>query len=124
MKGSENAPVNFIKFKGPNHIFKSIHDCNIALEDVEKEQKELKSDLSHIKQGNPKNRSHEKTKEINNIENLYKSREEVLNLFNDYGKNMSNNIYKLKHETGLKILTPKQMFQRLLVGLAQVKAGN
>ena len=26
--------------------------------------------------------------------------------------------------TGLKILTPKQMFQRLPVALAQVKAGN
>ena len=25
---------------------------------------------------------------------------------------------------GLKILTPKQMLQRLLIGLAQVKAGN
>ena len=26
--------------------------------------------------------------------------------------------------TGLKILTPKQMFQRLPIALAQVKAGN
>ena len=26
--------------------------------------------------------------------------------------------------TGLKILTPKQMLQRLLIALAQVKAGN
>ena len=27
-------------------------------------------------------------------------------------------------ETGLKILTPKEMFQRLPIALAQVKAGN
>ena len=37
-------------------------------------------------------------------------------------------VSKAKHEatkaTGLKILTPKQMFQRLLIALAQVKAGN
>ena len=46
-----NAPINFIKFKGPNHISKSIHDDNIALEDVEKEQIKLKSDLACIKQG-------------------------------------------------------------------------
>ena len=26
--------------------------------------------------------------------------------------------------TGLKVLTPKQMLQRLLIALAQVKAGN
>ena len=35
-KGSGDTPINFIKFKGPNHIFKSIHDGDIALEDVEK----------------------------------------------------------------------------------------
>ena len=32
--------------------------------------------------------------------------------------------YKAKYGTGLKILTPTQMLQRLIVGLAQVKAGN
>ena len=32
--------------------------------------------------------------------------------------------YKTKHGKGLKILTPKQMLQRLSITLAQVKAGN
>ena len=32
--------------------------------------------------------------------------------------------YKAKHGKGLKILTPKQMLQRLPIALAQVKAGN
>ena len=32
--------------------------------------------------------------------------------------------YKAKHGKGLKILTPKQMLQRLLIALAQVKADN
>ena len=31
---------------------------------------------------------------------------------------------KAKKDEGLKILTPKQMFQRLLMALSQVKAGN
>ena len=31
---------------------------------------------------------------------------------------------KAKHGTGLKVLTPKQMFQRLPIALAQVKAGK
>ena len=48
-QGPEHAPINFIKFKGPNHIFTSIHDGDIALEDVKKEQTKLKSDLGHIK---------------------------------------------------------------------------
>ena len=32
--------------------------------------------------------------------------------------------YKAKHGKGLKILTPKQMLQRLPITLTQVKAGN
>ena len=61
---------------------------------------------------------------MNNTENLYKSREEVLKLFNNYGKNMSKNIYGLKHGTEIKILTPKQVLQRLPIALAHIKAGN
>ena len=45
-------------------------------------------------------------------------------MFNDYGKNMPRNIYYSKQGTGLKILTPKQMLQRLPIALAQLKAGN
>ena len=45
-------------------------------------------------------------------------------MFNDYAKNMSRNIYYSKQGTGRKILTPKQMLQRLPIALAQIKAGN
>ena len=46
-------------------------------------------------------------------------------MFNDYARKMSRNIYDSKLEgTGLKILTPKQMLQRLSISLAQVRAGN
>ena len=37
---------------------------------------------------------------------------------------MSKDIYKSIQGTGLKILTPKQMLQRLPITLAQIKAGN
>ena len=37
---------------------------------------------------------------------------------------MSRNISHLKQGTGLKILTPKQILQRLPMALAQIKAGN
>ena len=33
-------------------------------------------------------------------------------------------MFKTKHKTGLEILSPKQMLQRLPVALVQVKAGN
>ena len=37
---------------------------------------------------------------------------------------MSDAKYRVTKATGLKILTPKQMLQRLPIALAQVKAGN
>ena len=52
-KDSKITPVGFIKFKGPLHIFKSIHNGDIPLKDIEKEQIEVKRDLGRIKQGVP-----------------------------------------------------------------------
>ena len=124
-KDSSIPPENFIDFKGPNAIFKYTHDGEKVLEDVENEQKKLKTKLGYIKQGNPRNRLEEQQNAIDNIENLYNSREEVIKMFNDYARNMSRNIYDSKREgTGLKILTPKQMLQRLPIALAKLKAGN
>ena len=79
---------------------------------------ELRKDLGRIKQGDPKDKSPEQKKTINNIKNLYNSREEVVQMFNDYAKNMSKNIYDSKQVRGLKILSHKQMFQRFPVALA------
>ena len=58
------------------------------------------------------------TKCIKNIKLLYKSREAVLKLFNDYSLIRSDTKYKTKYGEGLKILTPKQMYQRLPIALA------
>ena len=61
---------------------------------------------------------------INNIKTLYKSREEVIKLFDDYSRIISEAKYKTKYGEGLKILTPKQTLQRLPIALAQVKTCN
>ena len=106
------------------HIFKSIHNGDIPLEDVEKEKIELKIEIGRMKQGDPKIKSPQQENTIDNIENLHNLREEVVQTFNDYAKNLSRNIYYSKQGTGLKILTPKQMLQRLPIALAQIKAGN
>ena len=69
-----------------------------------------------------------KKETINNIEKFYKSREEVINFYRDYIEILSDANYDAKENKtkgkGLKILTPKQMLQRLPIALAQVKAGN
>ena len=96
----------------------------MALEDVEKDLKRHKSDLGHIKQGLNHKKNKEQLDTIENIKNLYESRKKVVQLFNNYAKNVSKNIFESKQGTGLKILTPKQMLQRLPIALAQVKAGN
>ena len=78
--------------------------------------------------GNPKYKSSSQLYVIKNVKNLYKSRQKIIDLLNDNAKIRSEAIYKSKqNETegkGLKILTPKQMLQRLPIALAQVKAGN
>ena len=79
------------------HIFKSIHNGDISLEDIEKEQRKYERELARTRQGNPKYRSKEQEKTINNTTNFYNSRQEVVKMFNDYAKNMSRNIYESKH---------------------------
>ena len=61
---------------------------------------------------------------LETIELLYKSREGVIKLFNDYSSIAIEVKWKSIHGEGIKILTPKQIFQRLPIALAQVKAGN
>ena len=62
---------------------------------------------------------------IYNLEKFYNSREEVINSFRDYIGMLSDANYDAKQNetkgTGLKILIPKQMLQRLPIALAQVK---
>ena len=60
---------------------------------------------------------------------FYKSRNEAIKFDDDYSLIMSEAKTKSKQNkttkgTELKILTPKQMLQRLPIALAQVKAGN
>ena len=123
-KGS-NEPINFSEYNGMINIFKSIHSGDKTLEDIEQEQNKIKKEINVIKHGNPKKRSEKQQETIDIIENLYKSRQEVVNMFNNYAKNVSKSIYEAKHEgKGLKILTSNQMFKRLPIALVQIKAGN
>ena len=60
---------------------------------------------------------------------LYKGRNEAIKFYDDYSVMMSGAKTKSKQSNattgkGLKILTPKQMLQRLPIALAQVKGGN
>ena len=123
-----SGSINFIKFKGPFSLFKKIRGGEILIKMAEEDQESFKREFSQIKSGNPKHKSEMQLYTIRNVKNLYDSRQKIIDLFNNYSKIKSESIYRSKHgETkgkGLKILTPKQMLQRLPIALAQVKAGN
>ena len=72
------------------------------------------------------NKTQEQRKTLANLNMLFNGRNEAINFYDAY----SSIILKAKTMTSeqggtsLKILTPKQMLQRLPIVLAQVKAGN
>ena len=51
-------------------------------------------------------------------------REKIIEILKDYSLFLAEAKYKAKYGEGLKILTPKQMFQRLPLALAKLKTGN
>ena len=113
--------MSFYGYRNSKRLFNIIKNNQINFDDVLKRQNEFLNKLSNIKIG--KN-SLEQREVLNNLEKFYISREEVFNFFfKDYGKMVLHVAYKSKqNETkgkGLKILTPKQMLQRLPIALAQ-----
>ena len=106
-------------------LFNAIKNNQIKFSEAKNEQNEFLNKLSNIKIGK---KTTEQKKVIKNIEKFYLSREDDINFFRDYIEMLSDANYDAKqNETkgkGLKILTPKQMLQRLPIALAQVKAGN
>ena len=129
-KTSSITPINFIKFKGPFSISKEIRDSDKTLQEREEDQKKLKSSLGEITSGNPKHKGVYQLDTIESAKNLYDSRQKVIDLSNDNSRIKSEVNYKPKLNeteqggTGLKILTPKQLLQRLPVAFAQLKVGN
>ena len=56
---------------------------------------------------------------------LYKARNAAIKFFDEYSSMVSEPKNKAKNEDKeIKMLTPKQLLQKLLIGLAQVKVGN
>ena len=112
----------FACFKGPINIYNDIKNGQIILQKEDKLQGELRSVLNEILKGNPNYKSKDQISRIKDIQKLYNGLEKVLHFYNAIIVYKSK--YKSIHGAGFKILTPKQMLQRLPIALAQVKAGN
>ena len=117
--------VSFYEYKDSKELFNAIKNNQIKFSEVKNKQNEFLNNLNEVKIGK---KPTEQKEVINNLYKFYNSREEVINFFIDYIEMLSDaNCDSKQNETkgtGLKILTPKQMLQRLPIALAQVKACN
>ena len=100
--------VSFYDYMDSKEIFNTIKNNRISFDDTLKKQNELLNKISNVKIGK---KTYNQKEVINNLENVHISRDEILNLFRDYGKMVLDATHKSKqNETkgkGLKILTPK-----------------
>ena len=91
---------------------------------MKKIKKKRKSKPSEITTVNLKYRDKDQLHTIKKIQNIYESRENVIKLHNDYAKIIAEAMHKTKYGEGRKLLTRKQILQRLPIALAQVKTGS
>ena len=122
---SRAKDASFYEYMDSKELFNPIRDNMIGFSEAKNKQNDFLNKLTNIKIGR---KTFEQAKIINNLERFYISRQEVINFFKDYTEMFSDANYHAKQNetkrTGLKILTSKQMLQRLPIALAQVKAGN
>ena len=120
---SSKEPFDFRMFKTIRSYGDDIYSSKITINEADQYQSDLvEYILNFNNKTRPKNEDDKKRQKkniLNNAKNLYDGRELVINTF-------KSGLIPLKSTagTGLKILTPKQMLQKLSIALAQVKAGN
>ena len=117
--------VSFYEYKDSKERFDATKNSQIKFSEVKNKQNKFLNKLDNIIIGK---KTVKQKETINNLTKFYNSREEVIIFFKYYSKMVLDTNYSSKQnetkEKGLKILTPKQMLQRLPIALALVKAGN
>ena len=120
---------DFRTFRTIRSFGDAIYNGKITSEEANESQAELAEEIvKFMNKTKPKKKENKKEKEIvcKNVYNFYNGREMVLNAFKSkifLRKSEGTFILNSDHSK-LKILTLKQMLQRLPIALAQVKAGN
>ena len=110
---------------------RDIYEGKITLEKADEDQSNLlnkiRSFRDKTKPRNLEKKNQEKEIVLKNLYEFYDGREKVLNAFESKifsaTESKGSGILNTAHSK-LKILTPKQMFQRSSIALAQVKPGN
>ena len=93
----------------------------ISLEKAKKLQQDYDEYLKRIQKGN---KSAEQRNILANIDIVLNARNNAIKFIEDYSSMILKAKKLAKQGTGLKILTPKKILQRLPTALPQVKTGN
>ena len=115
---------DFIKKDDPLTFLNKIKKGEITIEEAKESQKDFINYLHMIRKGN---KTQEQEKLQKNLNMLFNGRNDAINFIEDYGstilaaKKKATEELKKQDGTGLKILTPKQLLQRLPIALAQIK---
>ena len=88
---SKKAPRKFLGFKGSLGFYKNIKEAHITLKKQKKKLEEFKSEIIEIKGGKI---SEDQKSAINNIKTLFKTREKVMTLFDDYFRIVSEAMWR------------------------------
>ena len=107
---------------------RDIYEGKITLKEADEDHSELINDINEFNEKTRPKTKDKKEKRIvmKNLHNFFSAREIVLNEFKSkifLTKSIGTGIWNT-NQSKIKILTPKQMLQRLPVALAQIKAGN
>ena len=120
---------SFENFQTIKTFGRDICEGKIIIEEADEYQANLLVEIMNFKKNTKsRNRGKKQEKEIvlKNLYDFWQGREKVLNAFESktfLTKSKGAAILN-PHHSKLKILTPKQVLQRLPIALAQVKAGN
>ena len=106
----KTADAKFDEFDNALDIVNKRGDSKTDLAYVKNNQHKFKSYLGQIQKGK---KSKDQKNTLYNIEMLYKTRSEAFKFYEDYSLMMYEAKVKATKGTGLRILSSKQMFQRL-----------
>ena len=115
---------NFNNLDDPLTLLKNIKKGKISMVKAIEQQYNFRKYLNLIRIGN-KNDNQKRT--LANINVFYNARDNAIQFIRDYGGMIleaKDQAIEEQFGKGLKILTPNQMLKRLLIALAQIKAGN
>ena len=120
---------SFKNFKTTKTFGRDIYEGKITIEEANEYQTDLLTEIRNFRANvKPRSQKEKQEKEIvlKNLNNLFEDREKILHAFESkifLTKSKGSGILSPDHSK-LKVLTPKQMLQRLPIALAQVKASN